>query len=111
MCGVKQVLVRHRVRFSVWFWTEETYLALVQSTLECQATVCGIKHCWSFLEPFLFLISSHLLGLDQEEPFAVSFGHLLPVSISASAGHRTIVRRGQSKVDFSSENTRLFMMF
>lgn len=110
MCGVKQVLVRHRVRFFVWFWAEEAYLALVQSALKCQATVGGIKHCWSILEPLLFLISSRLLGLDQEEPFAVSFEHLLPVSISASAGHREIVRREQSKVDFSSENTRLFMI-
>lgn len=111
MCRVKQVLVTHRVRCSVWVGAEEAYLALVQPTLKCQATVGSIKHCWSFLEPFLILISSPLLGLDQEEPFAVSFEHLLPVSISASAGHRTIVRRGQSKVDFSSENTRLFMMF
>lgn len=110
MCGVKQGLVRHRIRFSVWFWAEEVSLALVQSTLKCQATVCSIKHCWSFLEPFFF-ISSRLLGLDQEELSAVSFVHLLPVSISASAGHRTIVRRGQSKVDFSFENTRPLMMF
>lgn len=48
--------------------------------------------------------------MDQEEPFAVSFEHLLPVSILPSAGHRTIVRRGQSEVDYSSKNTRQFVM-
>lgn len=77
----------------MWFWAEEAYLAFIQSTSKCQATVRSIKHCWSFLEPFLFSISSCLLGLDQEELSAVSFFvHLLPVSTSASAGHRTIVR-------------------
>lgn len=77
------MLLRHRVRFSVWVWAGEAYPALVQSTLKCQATVGSIEHCWSFLEPFLPLISDPLLGLDQEEPFTVSFEHLLPVSISA----------------------------
>lgn len=27
MCGAKQVLVRRRVQFSVWFWVEEAYLS------------------------------------------------------------------------------------
>lgn len=58
VCGVRQVLVSHRIRFSVCFWAEEACLVFVQSILRCQGTVYSIKHCWSFLEPFLFFTSS-----------------------------------------------------